>query len=331
MEKPTAVGLFCGCGGFDLGFEQAGFNVALASDNWEPAVETYRENFDTPVLNEDASELSTEELLEEINTDIDVVIGGPPCQGFSQLNNRELEHSGFEKDERNTLFEDFLRLAAACDPEYIVMENVRALINRQTSDGDYVKDNIVEAFEQYDYECEYEVLRAEEYGVPQKRRRIFFVGSKDGSPVFPEKTHTESFETAGDALEGASEDLPNMYFANTSERVLEKIRHVPQGGYYKHLPDEYKTKDEDGNIVKRYGSYLRRVDPDEPALTVNSNEFIHPTKDRYLTPREMAMLQTFPDDFVFCGNKGDVLQQIGNAVPVELARVFAERLAEELE
>ncbi len=122
-----------------------------------------------------------------------------------------------------------------------------------------------------------------------------------------------------------------MYFANTSERVLEKISHVPQGGYYKHLPDEYKTKDEDGNIVKRYGSHLRRVDPDEPALTVNSNEFIHPTKDRYLTPREMAMLQTFPDDFVFCGNKGDVLQQIGNAVPVELARVFAERLAEELE
>jgi len=332
MDNPTAVGLFSGCGGFDLGFERAGFDIALANDYWEPAVETYRKNFDVPVLDEDVREVSTGDIESALSDagysadDIDVVIGGPPCQGFSRLNNEQIELDQMEEDERNSLFEEFLRLAASLEPQYIVMENVRDLINRETSDGEYVKDNIVEAFEQYGYDCEYQVLRAEEYGVPQKRRRIFFVGSKDGDPVFPEKTHTDSYNTAGDAVSGVSDDLPNMYFANTSERILEKIRHVPQGGYYKHLPDRLKTRDDDGNIVKRYGTYLRRLDADEPSLTVSTNEFIHPTKDRYLTPREMARLQTFPDDFVFTGTKGDVLQQIGNAVPVKLGEAFAEEL-----
>jgi DNA (cytosine-5)-methyltransferase 1 len=330
-DEYTLVSLFSGCGGLDKGLEQAGFTTLIANDVWDAAVDTYRKNFpDTRVLHQDATELETEEFTDKITQDVDIVTGGVPCKGFSQLNNRQLEHTGFEKDERNTLFEDFLRLGAACDPEFIVMENVRALVSRETSDGDYVRDNIIEVFENYGYTCDYKVLKAEQYGVPQKRRRVFFVGSQSGEPVFPEETHTEDFNTAGEALDAVHDDLPNMRYANTSDRIIEKISHVPQGGYYKHLPDKYKATDENGNIQKRFGSYLRRVDESEPALTVNSNAFIHPTQDRYLTPREMARLQTFPDDFIFTGNKGDVLEQIGNAVPVELGQVFGERLIEEL-
>lgn len=337
----NVVSFFCGCGGFDVGFENAGYDILLANDYWEPAVKTYRENFDSPIVSDDVRDIDDERLfslLSEQNTtadEIDMVIGGPPCQGFSRLNNKQIELDQMEQDDRNTLFHEFLRVANSLDPKVIIMENVRDLINRKMSDDTYVKDAIVKTFNEYDYNCEYTVLNAEEYGVPQKRRRIIFYGVKDGISVepeelFPEKTHTDGeYKTAGEALEGISDDLPNMTWRNTQEKTLEKIRHIPQGGYYADLPDRLKTK-KNGEIVKRFGTHLRRLDEDEPSLTVSTNEFIHPTKNRYLTPREMARLQTFDDTFEFIGNKGDVLQQIGNAVPPKLAEVIATNIDQTL-
>ena len=330
----TAVSLFSGCGGLDCGLEQAGVDVALAVDNWEPAVSTYSDNFDSRVIQKDVRELTFDDVVGELDTagytpsDIDLVVGGPPCQGFSRLNNEQIELDEMERDDRNTLFEAFARLAGEIDPDIVLMENVRDLISREMSDGTMVKHAIVDVFDQHGFDCEYQVINAADYGVPQKRNRLFFVGTQDGDIVFPEPDSGDR-PTAGDALDGVTEDLPNMYFANTSDRILEKIRHVPPGGYYADLPDEYKTRDDDGNIVKRYGTYLRRLAPDEPSLTVSSNEFIHPTKDRYVTPREMARLQTIPDDFEITGTKGDVLTQIGNAIPVELGRRFGEAFVDE--
>jgi len=337
MMNKNVVSFFCGCGGFDVGFEKAGYNIVLANDYWEPAVKTFRNNFETPIISDDVREIDNERLqhlLSEQNTtadDIDVVIGGPPCQGFSRLNNKQIELDQMEQDDRNTLFHEFLRVANTLDPKVIIMENVRDVINRKMSDDTYVKDAIVKTFNEYDYECEYTVLKAEEYGVPQKRRRIIFYGVRDDVEVdpqmlFPEHTHREGeYNTAGEALNDISEDLPNMTWRNTQEKTLEKIKHVPQGGYYADLPDRLKTK-KNGEIVKRFGTHLRRLAEDEPSLTVSTNEFIHPTEDRYLTPREMARLQTFDDTFEFIGNKGDVLQQIGNAVPPKLAEVIAENV-----
>lgn len=330
-DKLTALSLFSGCGGLDCGLEQAGVDVALAADSWEPAVNTYQDNFNTAVLHDDLRDVTTDDIVEALDDDgytpedIDIVVGGPPCQGFSRLNNRQIELDEMERDDRNTLFETFMRLAASVTPKAVVMENVRDLINREMSDGTMVKHAIVDVFEKHGFDCEFRVINSADYGVPQKRNRLFFVGARRGDIVFPEED-TGDPPTAGDALEEVGDDLPNMYFANTSDRILEKIEHVPQGGYYADLPDEYKTRDDDGNIVKRYGTYLRRLHPDEPSLTVSSNEFIHPTLDRYVTPREMARLQTFPDDFEFDGTKGDVLTQIGNAVPVELGARFGTAL-----
>ena len=349
-DGPVVAGFFSGCGGLDLGFERAGFDVALASDQWEPAAATYRKNRpNVRFLEEDVRELSAADVRGAVREaghgvdDVDVVIGGPPCQGFSRLNNERIELDEMEKDRRNTLFEEFLRVVTVLDPQLVLMENVRDLINRQTSDDRYVKDLIVRQFEAEGYNCEYRVLEAERYGVPQKRRRIFFVGTNRDVPIrFPEPTTPAegSWRTAGEALADVTDDLPNVTYANTGEKTLERIRHVPPGGYYRDLPDRLKTKkyrcdcaDTDScphepEIVKRYGTYLRRLHPDEPSLTVSTNEFIHPTEDRYLTPREMARLQTFPDEFAFEGTKTDVMKQIGNAVPVGLAEQLAERFRE---
>lgn len=351
-KTPTAVSLFSGCGGLDLGLEQANIETAIASDVWEEAVETYNKNFDNTVINEDVNDISSDDLLDYLEADdyskdeIDVVVGGPPCQGFSRLNNKEIELDEMEKDDRNTLFNEFVRLAVSVEPQIILIENVRDLINRQASDGSYIKDHIVEEIEEHGYKCEYNVLKAENYGVPQERRRIFFVATMsddlDPDEVFPDPTTPDNPKTAGEALEGINDNLPNMRYPNSQESTIEKIKHVPQGGYYDDLPDRLKTKkyrcgcedtdscEHEPEIVKRFGTYLRRLDPNEPSLTINTNEFIHTTEDRYLTPREMARLQSFPDDFEFLGNKGDVLQQIGNAVPPKLGKHFGEQMKDVL-
>ncbi|WEL19507.1 DNA cytosine methyltransferase [Candidatus Nanohalococcus occultus] len=344
----VAAGFFVGCGGLDLGIEKAGFEVVIANDYWEPASETYQHNFeDSEFIEGDIRDIGRKELEDALEKagyskdDIDVVVGGPPCQGFSRLNNENIELDEMEKDDRNTLFQEFLRVVDILRPDMVLMENVRDLINRQTSEGEYIKDLIVEEFNKHDYKCEYKVLEAQNYGVPQKRKRIFFIGTdKDVKIKFPKPSHPNEadWETAGAALENITDDLPNMRYANTQEKTLEKIRHVPPGGYYDDLPDRLKTKKykcdcedkencpHEKQIVKRYGTYLRRLHPDEPSLTVSNNPFIHPEEDRYITPREKARLQTFPDSFEFTGNKGEVNQQLGNAVPVELGRKLGEKL-----
>lgn len=341
---PVAASFFSGCGGLDLGFERAGFEVAVANDEWGPAANTYRRNFtDVQFLETNAREITTADVRAAVRergyepADVDIVIGGPPCQGFSRLNNERIELDEMEKDDRNTLFEEFLRFVDALEPQIVLMENVRDLINRKTSDDRYVKDLIVREYAKHGYKCDYEVLEAERYGVPQKRRRIFFIGTDRDEPVrFPSPTNPEgTWRTVSEALSGVTDDLTNMSYADTSETVLERMRHIPPGGYYRDLPDSLKTKKyrcgcedtdscpHDPEIVKRYGTYLRRLAPDEPSLTVSNNPFIHPTEDRYLTPREMARLQSFPDEFEFLGTKTEVMKQIGNAVPVKLAEELA--------
>ena len=344
-----AAGFFVGCGGLDLGFEKAGFDIVIANDKWEPAAETYKKNFGkTEFIEEDIRDIGEDELKKSLSEsglskqDIDVVIGGPPCQGFSRLNNEQIELDQMEKDDRNTLFQEFLRMVDLLEPDMVLMENVRDLINRKTSDDKYVKDLITEEFRKHGYKCDYQVLEAQNYGVPQKRKRIFFMGTNKDVPLrFPQPSHSKSeWKTAGDALQDLDEDLPNMTHPNTQQKTLEKIKHVPPGGYYEDLPDRLKTKKytcdcedtencpHDKEIVKRYGTYLRRLHPDEPSLTVSNNPFIHPSEDRYITPREKARLQTFPDDFEFEGNKTEVTRQLGNAVPVELGRKLGIRIKE---
>jgi len=336
--KPKVASFFAGCGGLDLGFEQAGYNVVVASDNWDPAAKTYQMNFpSTKFINRDINKISKEDLK---GINVNVVVGGPPCQGFSRLNNKQIELEEMEKDERNTLFEEFLRVVDILDPEVVLMENVSDLTTRQTSNGEYVKDNITKAFAEYGYTVNSRVLESQYYGVPQKRKRLFFLGTdKVRAITFPPPTRpVGTWKTVSQALQGITNTLSNMTYKETSEKTKERIRHIPPGGYYKDLPDKLKDKTyecgcenkkdcpHEQKIVKRFGTHFRRLHPDKPSLTVNTNEFIHYNEDRYTTPREMARLQTFPDEFAFEGTKTDVLKQIGNAVPPELSRQLAEHI-----
>lgn len=347
MTEINAVSLFSGCGGLDLGFQKAGVNYIFGSDVWTPAGETYRENFDHRFVEKDIQEFSDDEIEQVIEEegysmdDVNIVTGSPPCKGLSRLNNERIALDEIEKDDRNLLFMEFLRIVDKLNPEVVVMENVDDLSNRQTSDGRYLVDIIEQEFNRKGYKVEYRILDAEKYGVPQKRSRMIFIGyRKSVSPVFPRPTHTQFPETAGEKLSDIDSELPNMDFYDEDEETVEKMKHIPQGGYYKDLPYELKTKKyrcncedkdkcpHDKQVVQRYGTYLRRIDPDEPSLTVSNNPLIHPTENRYVTPREKARLQTFPDDFKFKGTKDEVEEQIGNAVPVKLGEVLAEHLVD---
>jgi DNA (cytosine-5)-methyltransferase 1 len=184
----------------------------------------------------------------------------------------------------------------------------------------------------------------EKYGVPQKRTRVIFLATNVKKLIeklnenkdigFPKES--KNIITVGEALSSINdnEDLQNHTFTVNEPETIIKIKHIPQGGYYEHLPKKLKTKKiRDGKevIVKRYGSYLRRLHPDQPSKTITNNYIIHPTKDRYLSNREMAILHSFPKDYKFEGGLGSVSQQIANAVPPKFAEKMAAKVRELLD
>jgi DNA (cytosine-5)-methyltransferase 1 len=333
-EPLNVVSFFSGCGGFDLGFEKAGFNIVLANDFWEPAANTFRCNFpNTEFILEDIRNLNKEKLLgilkEKDIRKIHVVIGGPPCQCFTRLNNNNLRRD----DERNQLFRNYIKMIEFLNPDFVVMENVADLLLRKDTKDRPFKDLIVNSFREIGYKVSYKVFETEKYGVPQRRRRIlFFATNKNVDLNFPRES--KKIAKAGDFMIKLKnmKNMKNHEFTESGEDILRRIKHIPQGGYYEDLPENLKVKKiRNGQLitVKRYGSYLRRIKNDEPSITITKNGLIHPDEDRYITNREKATLHTFPSNFVFLGGKGAVSQQIANAVPPEFARRMASHIIKE--
>jgi DNA (cytosine-5)-methyltransferase 1 len=327
-EQPTVLDLFCGGGGLSEGFLQAGYDVVAGVDVSEDFLETYDRNHDDAVaINADLSEISPEEFFETHSIDpddIDVVIGGPPCKGFSIAGHRDPE------DERNYLVGSFIDYVEYVQPDAFVMENVPGI--KSMEGGDTLR-SILEGFEQAGYEqTSYETLNAADYGVPQERRRVIFVGRRDGeTPTYPERTHSpaqqstltgaqlQSYVTVEQALlDTEVEGLPNHEKTNHSEDMVERISEVPEGE----------------SLYESYGDSWRRLERDEPAITIKENHnapFIHPEADRVGTVRECAILQSFPDDYVFEGPKSTQLKVVGNAVPPGLSNAIAEALSADIE
>lgn len=332
MSKTLNVAsFFSGCGGFDLGFEEAGFNIAMASDFWEPAANTFKRNFpNTEFILDDIKNLDKyrlRDILRRKNIEkIHVVIGGPPCQCFTRLNNNNRRRD----DERNQLFRQYLRMIDILQPDFVVMENVADLLVRTDMDDNPFRDLITSSFENIGYKVAYHVFKTEKYGVPQKRRRVIFLATnKQIELSFPEESYGES--TAGEFLKKIKglKDLKNHEVTESGSAIIKRMKHIPQGGYYENLPEHLKVKKiRKGKLVtvKRYGSYLRRIHLHEPSMTITNNYIVHPEKNRFLTNREKATLHTFPSDFEFCGTLGHVSQQIANAVPPEFARRIAEHI-----
>ena len=328
--------LFCGCGGLSLGFEQAGFEISLGIDNWEESLKTFKNNHkNSEVLCADLSKIKPQ----EINGRFDVIIGGPPCQGFSISGKRN------PNDPRNKLYQSFVSFVEYFKPKAFIMENVPNLV---AMNNGKVKDQIIKEFEALGYKVVYKILLASDFGVPQNRKRVVFVGLQNGkSFTFPEGKYNDNKITAFEAIS----DLPEnevkdgtMYphspkseyqkmirensakiFNHETTKHTEKtagiISLVPDGGNYKDLPKNLQN-------TRKVNIAWTRLNSKKPSFTIDTghNHHFHYKFNRVPTVRESARIQSFPDTFIFCGKKNDQLKQVGNAVPPILGKVIGKTL-----
>ena len=324
---PTAVGLFVGAGGLDLGFRQAGFKLLAASDVEPEAEATHQLNWQgVPFILEDVRKLTVARIAEATQgRRPDVVIGGPPCQGFSTLGSR------LSADPRNDLVDAFIRIIDGLRPQAVVIENVRAIATEYK--GRY-REYIIKRLEDIGYHVHFSVLNAADYGVPQLRRRAFFVAFADPRVQykFPTPTHGPDrlpYETVGKAimdLESKGETVPNHLPLKHTEKVIARYKLIKEGGMLppaSELPEEIRRKN--------FGSTYKRLDRKAPSLTIvpgNNALPVHPTQHRSLTPREAARIQSFPDNYIFTGDRRRQCILVGNAVPPPLAKVIAHSIWE---
>ncbi|MGI0026899.1 MAG: DNA cytosine methyltransferase [Nitrosopumilaceae archaeon] len=317
-----AVSLFSGCGGLDLGLVRAGFEILVANDIMPSAVKTYEKNVGSNIVLGDIREEETRrKILSFVNSaDVDLVVGGPPCQGFSTLGDK------LSSDPRNNLLDAFADMVSILNPKFFLMENVKSMT---TMYGGQFKDHVIQKFSELGYSVQYTILNASDYGVPQNRERVFFFGTKYDSPfTFPEKTHGENenlqnYESVENWIMdilGKENSIPNHIPLNHSERVIRRYKMIPEGGKLpppESLPSEIRRSN--------FGNTYKRLHRKRPSLTLvpGNNAFpIHPVLNRSLTPREAARLQTFPDNFIFQGDRRSQCIQIGNAVPPLIGRIF---------
>jgi DNA (cytosine-5)-methyltransferase 1 len=333
----TAVDLFCGAGGFSLGLERAGFDVRLAVDSWQLAIDTYAKNFKHPALCGDLSSMSGRELLRHARAkkgELDLVVGGPPCQGFS------IQRIGPDHDVRNSLVLEYARLLGEMSPRLFVMENVTGLMGKR---GSALFRAFLDAVDDAGYETQAHVVNAADYGAPQLRKRVVVLGWRrsDSAPfALPAATFPpDSYVTVGDAIGDLPSPPPpeeakprDPLHRQTRLSVLnrERLRHIPPGGGMEDLPVHLRVDCHKAGAEKIGHRYVYgRLAADRPAGTITARfdsftrgKFAHPVEDRNITLREGARLQTFPDTFRFNGNQEDIACQIGNAVPPVLAEAL---------
>ena len=342
--KPRVIDLFAGVGGLSLGFEKKGFDVVLANEYDASIAASYIANHkNTKMIVGDITSLDLEDTFGKLAGTIDVVIGGPPCQGFSQKGQRKTIH-----DERNFLFKYYVSVVELVNPKYFVMENVPNLL---TAEGGYFRHEIEELFNKLGYSLEYGVLNASDYGVPQNRRRAVIIGKLNGDapklPV-PKRNDVTIWDAISDLAylesgEGSEEQeykypaesdyekmlrkdsskLFNHIATKHSPLALERLALIPPNAGREVLPEEHLTK-------SIYSGTWTRMKKDEISVTIttrfdtpSSGKFTHPFLNRAITVRA-ARIQSFPDNFHFVGNKGSQMKQVGNAVPPLLAAAIAE-------
>ena len=357
-KKYTCIDLFSGAGGLSKGFLDAGYDVILGVDNDDAALKTFKANHPgSEVMNLDLFDHSNiSEIVRFVNDrriDLDVLVGGPPCQGFSYGGKMEIN------DKRNFLYLAMVKLTEELRPRVVVLENVLAMIE---SRGGLGAKRVVDDFSKIGYKMTPRVLFAPDYGVPQIRRRVVFVGLRDSDAVFefPKPTLTEdqyvtceqaisdlpTLQTEdGEIIRGETvqeyrtdpvTDFQRLMRKNSSkvynhigcipiEKTRKMIALVPEGKNYLALPEEYRSQ-------YKYHEALTRYHSKKPSLTINTGHrsHFHYKYNRIPTVRESARLQTFPDNFVFYGNQSQQYKQVGNAVPPMLAQVLAEKIKDYL-
>ncbi len=350
-KKYNIIDLFCGCGGLSKGFEMAGYNVILGVDNNAPALQTFEKNHKGSVgLNADLSSEETFDTIEKIvnGRSIDVIVGGPPCQGFSLTGTRQFD------DDRNKLYLAMIETVRRFHPKAFIIENVPGMATLYKGE---VKNEIIRRFTDMGYNTTCKILCSADYGVPQIRKRLVFVGLSNSDKAFefpkpyltPDKYVTceqaisdlpslehdlgSDVSSYGSAplteyqkmMRGNNDTLYNHKAVDHKQFVKDTIALVPDGGNWKDLPAGVGESRIFHMAWTRYRS-------DKPSRTIDTghrNNF-HYKWNRCPTVRESARLQSFPDDFVFLGNKGQQDRQVGNAVPCLMAKAVGKQLLDYL-
>lgn len=340
-KKYNVIDLFCGAGGLSYGFERAGFDVLLGIDNDAAALKTFEFNHkNSKSICGDITQITYGDVKRLIgDVEIDVIVGGPPCQGMSLSGPRKFN------DPRNKLYLSFIRLVKEIQPKVFIIENVPGLV---TLFGGEIKDSIIEEFRNLGYNIEYKILCSADYGVPQARRRVVFAGYKKGKFDYPAVNKKQVScdealsdlppltDTTGESdmpyqtepqsgyqklMRARSGSVRNHIAARHSENVKNTIALIPPGGNYKALPEDYES-------TRNFHVAWTRFPYDRPAPTIDTGHrhHFHYKYNRVPTVRECARIQSFPDDFIFIGNKTQQFRQVGNAVPP----LMAERIAEQI-
>lgn len=360
-QELTAIDLFCGAGGLSEGLRQAGFHVLAGNDYDECAGATYAATHrEARFLGGPIQDISSEDFMAAARLkpgQLDVLAGGPPCQAYSVYNHQRGMH-----DERSFLFREYLRIVETLSPRWVIMENVMGILS--AGQGAAVQA-ILSGFSKLGYQVDFRVLKAEQYGVPQERRRVVFIGNRTGEPItFPEATHGPGllpYVTVADAISDLPKLANGQAWTSDAYRTVaksgyqkelrrdspgvrnhaapklahineERMRHIPRGGSWRDIPVDLLPRGMKAarrcDHTKRYG----RLDWEGLSSTILTKcdihwgAYIHPDQDRSLTVREAARFQSFPDWFTFEGSKTEGFIQVGNAVPPLLGRAIGETL-----
>ena len=318
-EIYNTVDLFAGCGGISKGFEDANFKSIYAVEIDPDSAATYSHNFkDAYVFHGDINELTDDEVRREIgNEKVHVLMGGFPCQGFSVAGERKI------LDERNQLYKQMIRFAKLLKPDFVVGENVPGIYTMKgplpLEEENYFMHRISNEFDEIGYKVSARVLESADFGVPQYRPRMIFIANRHKilNP-FPKKTieHPKDHKTIEeiDRLEKTERDPSiNHEWTRHQSTTISRIKKVKPGH----------------SLYDTYADAFKRQYENTPSMTVKENHggvFVHYEKNRVMTPRELARLQSFPDDFVFKGTKSSMLIQLGNAVPCGLSNAIAKQV-----
>ena len=347
--KNKVLDLFCGCGGISLGFKLAGYDISGGIDIDPDSIKTFNKNFPkSKAICESLLEYNDNRILDDFgDKKIDVIVGGPPCQGFSSANRWQKEN----EDPRNKLFFEYLRFVELLNPKAVVIENVRGILTR---DKGFAKDRIEKLLKNLGYNVDCRVLNASDYGVPQNRLRAFFVAIRnDHKETFDfDQLSKKSMVTVKEAigelydldknpkiklttkpnnkylkyLRKENQEIFNHEIKYPAELTQERISHVPQGGNWANIPPELFPN----NRSNRHSSAFKRLDEKACSVTIDTgnahSNYFHPTYNRIPTVREAARLQSFKDDFILEGSRTSQYRQIGNAVPPLLAKEVADKL-----
>jgi len=321
MNKLNVIDLFCGCGGMSKGLTEAGLNIIAGIDIWDKAIENYNKNFEHKAYCEDLINLNPEkfnELYNKENKEIDIIVGGPPCQSFSIAGKRD------KNDPRNSLFMEYVKYLDYFNPKAFIMENVIGMLSKKTANGENIIDIIMEQLNR-NYNCIINKLYASDFEVPQNRRRVIIIGIRKNLNILP-KEPEPIIKSINDRISVkniliSKDEIDKKYYL--SEKAL--------------LGIENKKK---ANKDKGYGFGAQILDLDKPSYTIparywkdgydalvkyNDNEI------RRLTIIELKRIQTFPDDYILEGSKKDIIIQIGNAVACKFAYYLGKYLINTLQ